>query len=507
GAMTVLLSFDGLRKEYFGVPAVQDLTLDIQAGHVVGVIGENGAGKSTLMNMIGGVVQPTAGTMHWRGEPYAPRTPGDATKRGIAFIHQELNLFTNLSIAENIFVDGFPSRFGLVDRAAMRACTADLLQQLALEVSPDTDVDTLAPGERQLVEIAKALHRDAELIIFDEPTTSLTPRETARLFETIERLKADGKTILYISHILNDVKRLSDTVVVLRDGQLVGQGPAEDYHVPKMITAMIGRALGGLYPERTSKPGETELFTARGLTQPGILENVSFEIRTGEILGLFGLMGSGRSEMARIVFGLDPIENGTLMLNGQRLTGGVRQRIASGVAFVTEDRRAEGLLMDAPIADNLSLVSIEEFGRTPVGLLNEPYLAQRTEQVRSDMFIKAGDITTQPARALSGGNQQKVVIGKWLMKHPALFILDEPTRGVDVGAKFEIYALADRLAAAGSGVLFISSELEELTGMCDRILVMNRGEVMGQFDRSAFSDRDILAMAFGKHDADQEEPI
>lgn len=497
--MTALLSFQDLRKEYFGVPAVRDLTLDIGAGDVVGVIGENGAGKSTLMNMIGGVVPPTAGEMRWQGQPYHPRSPSDATARGIAFIHQELNLFTNLTIAENIYVDGFPSRFGLIDRAAMRQRTADLLEQLALDISPDTDVDSLAPGERQLVEIAKALHRDAELIIFDEPTTSLTPRETARLFETIERLKADGKTILYISHILSDVKRLSDAVVVLRDGQLVAEGPAADFDIPKMITAMIGRALGGLYPERSSQPRDEVLFSATELTQPGILEKVSFDIHAGEILGLFGLMGSGRSEMARIVFGLDPVESGTLKLKGQPLTGDVRDRIASGVAFVTEDRRAEGLLMDAPISDNLSLVSIEEFGRTPLAFLDDAHLAERTEQMKADMFIKAGDIKTQPARALSGGNQQKVVIGKWLMRHPALFILDEPTRGVDVGAKFEIYALADRLAAAGSGVLFISSELEELTGMCDRIMVMNRGEVMGEFDRDAFSDRDILAMAFGKH--------
>ena len=497
--MTVLLSFEGLRKEYFGVPAVRDLTLGIQAGDVVGVIGENGAGKSTLMNMIGGVVAPTAGEMRWRGQPYHPRLPSDATARGIAFIHQELNLFTNLSIAENIFVDDFPTRFGLIDRSAMRQRTVDLLEQLALDVAPDTDVDSLAPGERQLVEIAKALHRDAELIIFDEPTTSLTPRETARLFETIERLRADGKTILYISHILSDVKRLSDSIVVLRDGQLVGQGPAAEFDVPDMITAMIGRALGGLYPDRTAEPRDDVLFSARGLTQPGILEQVSFEIRAGEILGLFGLMGSGRSEMARIIFGLDPLDEGTLALNGQPLTGGVRARIASGVAFVTEDRRAEGLLMDSPIAENLSLVSIEEFGRTPLALLDRESLERRTEQMKTDMIIKAGDIRTQPARALSGGNQQKVVIGKWLMRHPDLFILDEPTRGVDVGAKFEIYALADRLAAAGSGVLFISSELEELIGMCDRIIVMNRGEVMGGFDRDAFSDRDILAMAFGKH--------
>ncbi|MEM9204908.1 MAG: sugar ABC transporter ATP-binding protein [Pseudomonadota bacterium] len=496
---TPLLTFEHLRKEYFGVPAVNDLSLSIREGDVVGVIGENGAGKSTLMNMIGGVVPPTSGAMRWRGEAYAPRSPGDATACGIAFIHQELNLFTNLTIAENIFLDGFPSRFGLIDRGTMRSRTEALLAQLNLSVSPDTEVDHLAPGERQLVEIAKALHRDAELIIFDEPTTSLTPRETARLFETIEQLRADGKTVLYISHILSDVERLSDHIVVLRDGELVGEGPVADFDVPTMIAAMIGRELSGLFPDRTSEPSTDVLFSASGLTQPGVLENVSFEIRAGEILGLFGLMGSGRSEMARIVFGLDPVESAALTLRGQPVSGSVRDRIRAGLAFVTEDRRAEGLLMDSAITDNLALVSIEDFGRTPMAMLDDLAIDRATGALKADIQIKAGDIRTQAARALSGGNQQKVVIGKWLLSKPTLFILDEPTRGVDVGAKYEIYSLADRLAASGNGVLFISSELEELTGMCDRIMVMNRGEVMGTFEERPFVDTDIIAMAFGEY--------
>ncbi|WP_299681545.1 sugar ABC transporter ATP-binding protein [uncultured Roseobacter sp.] len=493
-----LLGFDRLRKEYFGVPAVTDLVLDVPVGQVVGVIGENGAGKSTLMNMIGGVVPPTSGQMFWKGQAYAPRSPGDATMLGIAFIHQELNLFTNLTIAENIFVDGFPTRFGLIDRAEMRGKTQALLEQLSLDASPDTMVDHLAPGERQLVEIAKALHRDAELIIFDEPTTSLTPRETARLFETIERLKADHKTILYISHILSDVERLSDRIVVLRDGELVAEGPTDEFDIPRMITAMIGRELSGLFPKRSAKPRGETLLSVQGLSQPGVLDNVSFDIRAGEIFGLFGLMGSGRSEMARILFGLDPYAAGTVTLNGATLAGSVRDRIRAGMAFVTEDRRAEGLMMDASIMDNLSLVSIERFGRTPVALLDEKAIAAKTEALKSDIQIKAGSIAVQPVRSLSGGNQQKVVIGKWLINEPALFILDEPTRGVDVGAKYEIYALADRLAAAGNGILFISSELEEIAGVCDRVMVMNRGEVMGTFDAPPFVDTEILALAFGE---------
>ena len=354
----------------------------------------------------------------------------------------------------------------------------------------------LAPGERQLVEIAKALYRKADLIIFDEPTTSLTPRETRRLFEVIRLLRGEGRTVIYISHILGDVLKLSDRIAVMRDGALVDEGPAARFDIPRMIGSMIGRELAGMYPERTSRPGDTTVLSVSGLGQPGILENVSLDVRDGEILGLFGLMGSGRSELARIIFGLDPVERGTISLHGTELADGPARRIDAGLAFVTENRREEGLLMEAPVADNLAMVSLAKFGRPPLGLVDRPALAHETEALRTELGVRAGDIARQPVKALSGGNQQKVVIGKWLMGKPGLFILDEPTRGVDVGAKHEIYALADRLAASGSGILFISSELEELTGMCDRILVMSRGEIVGEFARGHFETDRILASAF-----------
>ena len=493
--MTALLAFDGLSKDWFGVPAVIGFTLDVEQGETLGLIGENGAGKSTLMNMVGGVVRPSAGAMSWRGAPYAPATPADATVRGIAFIHQELNLFTNLSIAENIFIDGFPRRFGLIDRGGIAATTRALLDRLDLEHAPDTNVGELAPGERQLVEIAKALHREADLIIFDEPTTSLTPRETARLFDVIARLKAEGRTVIYISHILGDVVRLCDRIAVLRDGRLVDQGAAGDFTVSRMIRSMIGRELSGLFPERSAPATPHVVFRATGLSRPGILENVSFEVHAGEILGLFGLMGSGRSELARAIFGLDELERGTLAIDGAALAGTTAERIVAGLAFVTENRREEGLLMEASVADNLSLVAVRDFGRGALALLDRDAHAEATERTKSDLGIRAANIATQPVKALSGGNQQKVVIGKWLMTDPRFFILDEPTRGVDVGAKFEIYALADRLAAAGGGLLFISSELEELIGMCDRILVMSRGELVAAFS-PPFARERILASAF-----------
>jgi ribose transport system ATP-binding protein len=493
--VSALLGFDGLSKDWFGVPAVSGFTLEVEQGSTLGLIGENGAGKSTLMNMVGGVVTPSAGRMTWRGEPYAPATPADATARGIAFIHQELNLFTNLSIAENIFIDGFPRRFGLIDRARIAATTRALLARLDLDHAPDAVVGELAPGERQLVEIAKALHRDADLIIFDEPTTSLTPRETARLFDVIARLKAEGRTVIYISHILGDVAKLCDRVAVLRDGHLVDQGRLAEFPIGRMIRSMIGRELSGLFPPRTAAAGSEVVLKAAGLDQPGVLAEVSFEVHAGEILGLFGLMGSGRSELARAAFGLDPLEAGSLELAGAPLAGPTAGRIAAGLAFVTENRREEGLLMEASVADNLSLVAVRRFGRGALSILDGTAHAEATEHARAELGIRAAGIATQPVKALSGGNQQKVVIGKWLMAAPRLFILDEPTRGVDVGAKYEIYVLADRLAAAGGGILLISSEIEELIGMCDRILVMSRGEIVGGF-APPFDRESILAAAF-----------
>lgn len=494
--MSDLLTLRHLGKSWFGVPAVSDLSLGVRQGSLLGLIGQNGAGKSTLMNMIGGIVAPSAGDMLWRDKPYRPQSAADASAAGIAFIHQELNLFTNLSVAENMYIDGFPRRMGLIDWRAINERARSILDRLSLDVDPATEVGHLSPGERQLVEIAKALHNEASLLIFDEPTTSLTPRETERLFETIATLRAEGRTIIYISHILGDVKRLADDIAVLRDGQLVDQGPEADFPIPRMIRSMIGRDLGGLFPQRTGQPGDTAVLKARGLTHPGVLKDVSITVRDGEIVGLFGLMGSGRSELARILFGLDPCDQGTVLLNDAELAAGARARIAAGMAFVTENRREEGLMMDATIADNLALVAISEFGRPPLFLIDRDRLLERTEAARQDMSIKAGDISRQPVKALSGGNQQKVVIGKWQLEHPRLFILDEPTRGVDVGAKYEIYTLVDRLAAGGGGILMISSELEELMGVADRIVVMNRGEIMGEFPRGEFDQERILAMSF-----------
>ena len=496
-----LLALRGLGKSFFGVPALADVTLEVAAGSVLGLVGENGAGKSTLMNIIGGVLRPDSGRMELDGAPYEPHGPGDATRAGVAFIHQELNLFGNLTVAENIFIEDFPRRaFGFVDRAAMRRRTRELIEPLDISVSPDTLIEDLAPGERQLIEIAKALHGDARLIIFDEPTTSLTARETDRLFAIIERLRGEARTLVYISHILADVMRLADAIAVLRDGRLVADGPARDFDIPLLIRSMIGRELKQLYPPRSAPPQAEPILSVEGLTQPGIIKDVSLTMRRGEILGLFGLMGSGRTELARILFGLDDVASGAVTVAGRRRDArqslGPEGSIRDGLAFVTENRREEGLMMEAPIADNVALVSLDAYARTPLGIVDRTALGAAVREATASMRVKAANFDRQPVRSLSGGNQQKVVLAKWLLNRPTVFILDEPTRGVDVGAKYEIYAIADALAAAGNGVLFISSELDELVAMCDRILVMSRGEIWGEFVDKPFAYEAIMRSAF-----------
>jgi ribose transport system ATP-binding protein len=494
--MSAILEFKHLSKAWFGVPAVSDFTLSLEEASVVGLIGQNGAGKSTLMNMLGGVVAPTSGEMVWRGQSFAPLNPAEARKAGIGFIHQELNLFTNLSIAENLYIDAFPRKRGLIDWSGMNERTEALLKRLALDLDPSMQVGRLSPGERQLVEIAKALHHEANLIIFDEPTTSLTPREVSRLFETIDSLRTGGTTIIYISHILSDVRKLSDHVAVMRDGRLVDSGKTTDFPIKRMIGSMIGRELSGMYPPRSMTPSTKPMLEIDNLSQPGVIESVSLRANSGEVVGLFGLLGAGRSELARIIFGIDPHSAGTIKLNRKILNGGPRERIAEGMAFVTENRREEGLMLDQTIQENLALASIEKFGAALTGMVDESRLSQRAQDLTHELQIKAGNIRLQSAKSLSGGNQQKVVIGKWKMNEPGFFILDEPTRGVDVGAKFEIYSLIDRMAASGGSVLLISSELEEVMGMADRIVVMNRGEVVGEVSRNDFDETKILAMAF-----------
>ncbi len=495
----LILQFKDIHKSFFGVPVLKAIDLDIERGTTVGLVGENGAGKSTLMNILGGVVPPTSGQMLLNGEAYRPHDPKVADEAGIAFIHQELNLFTNLTIAENFFINDFPTTGGLplLNRRDLSNRAREFLGQVDLEVSPDMRVERLTPGERQLVEVAKALSMDAGIIIFDEPTTSLTARETERLFELIGRLHDDGKTIIYISHILGDVMRISDAIAVLRDGSLVTHGPKDEFTVDRMISSMVGRDIENLYPERSAPPTEDLMLEVRNLSKAGISHQIDLQLHKGEVLGVFGLMGSGRSELAQIIFGLEDFDEGEVLIDGQpvkQLSPG--SNIRGGMAFVTENRREEGLMMEAMVSDNLSLAALPEYTSRWVKRIKTSQVAKAVKETVEVLSIKVNDAFRNEAKGLSGGNQQKVVLGKWLMTEPSILIIDEPTRGVDVGAKYEIYEIIDQIAARGTAVLFISSEIEELTGMCDRILVMGQGEVLGAFDRADFDQEAILRTAF-----------
>jgi ribose transport system ATP-binding protein len=495
-----MLTIQGLCKSFFGVQVLYDVGLALQPGQVLGLVGENGSGKSTTMNILGGVHQPDRGAMTLDGQPYAPRGPRDATARGIAFIHQELNLFKNLTVEENLFIGGFPKLIAglpFIDRRKVRERARELLTAIDLDVAPGTPLARLSQGERQLVEIAKALGSDARIVIFDEPTTSLTARESERLFAQIGRLKARGIGVIYISHILGDVMRLCDQVTVLRDGHVVGSAAKSEMTVDRLITLMVGRTIDQIYPPREPavRPG-TPVLAVRGLSQPGVVKDISLDVQPGEVVGVAGLMGSGRSEMARILFGLDPFAAGTIAIDGTALPEPTPQAAMDrGMAFLTEDRRAEGLMMAAPIADNLALASLPRFAAGWGRLLERTRLGDAVDRTGREVQVNARDFARTLVKNLSGGNQQKVVIGKWLLRGPRLFILDEPTRGIDVGAKYEVYKLINRLAAQGTGVLMISSEIEELIGMCDRILVMGHGEIRGAFPRDRFDREAILRSA------------
>jgi ribose transport system ATP-binding protein len=395
----------------------------------------------------------------------------------------------------------------LIARNETHRRTLELLREVGLDVSPRRLVGSLSAGERQLVEIAKALSIDARLVIFDEPTTSLGVRETDRLFTLIEALRSRGLAIIYISHALADVFRLCDEIVVLRDGEVVGAGTAGQFSTDRLVSLMVGRSIGQLFPPRVTEGGfqcrsdrqaTPPAFEASGVSQPGIVDKVSLVVSRGEVLGLFGLMGAGRSELARILFGLDPLAAGEVRLNGDSVSGLTpRERIKRGIAFVTENRHREGLLLDAAVGENLVLVNLQAYSRPPLlGLVfDKVEAAVRRVRAVVKLDFKARD--AQPVRTLSGGNQQKVVLGKWLLGEPKVLILDEPTRGIDVGAKQEIYKLIGELADRGTGVMVISSDVEELIGLCDRILVMRRGCLVDELSRAEFDRERVLRAALG----------
>jgi ribose transport system ATP-binding protein len=497
------VSINGLAKSFSGVPVLHQVSFEAYGGRVLGVVGENGSGKSTTMNLLTGILQPDSGTISLDGELFHPTSRIDSDAAGVAFIQQELNIFPNLSVADNLFLLHPPCGPGplpFISLQQMHARARALLDQVQLQASPTTLAGMLSAGERQLLEIARGLASRARVYIFDEPTSSLTTREIKLLFDIIRLLKANNAAILYISHNLEDILQLCDDVVVLRDGQVTLHRPTANLSARDLVLAMVGRPIEALFEERSPKlESLVPVLDVSGLGQPGVLENIHIRVAHGEIVGLAGLMGSGRSELARAIFGIDPHLYGAVRVHGKSLSSAdVKARLASGVAFLTEDRRNEGLLMEASILDNMALAALPVFSSHLTGRVHRRRLLEAVHAIGERLRLKSGAVKTSPVRSLSGGNQQKVLLGRWLLRNPSLFILDEPTRGVDVGAKQEIYRLLAQLADSGIAFLIISSELEELLGICNRIHVMRRGELVAEFTREHFEREAILQAAFGQ---------
>jgi ribose transport system ATP-binding protein len=493
-----LLELIDICKTYPGVVALDAVSLSVARGEVVGLVGENGAGKSTLMKVLGGVIGPDSGTIRTEGVERRALSVKDALAAGIAFVHQELNLFENLDVAANIYIGREVLTGGLlrlVDNKALHDGVRPFLDRLGCDFGADAMVEDLSLAQRQLVEIAKALSLDARLVIMDEPTSSLTITETERLLRVIAGLKADGVAVIFISHRLAEVERCADRVVVLRDGRVAGRLERSQISHAAMIRLMIGRELKGNYraPARPSGAEALQLRDVRTSTYPD--HSVDLAVREGEILGLAGLVGSGRTELARAVFGIDALVGGSVQVDGAPLaTATPRAAIERGLYFVPEDRKRSGLLLDVSISENISLPNLRAYARRMIVSLAAE--RRNAEKQKKDLSIRAPDVDTA-AGLLSGGNQQKVVLAKWLSMSPRVIILDEPTRGVDVGSKNDIYALLRTLADSGVAILMISSDMEEVIGVCDRIAVMREGRISGQLERPQFSEHNVLHLAVG----------
>lgn len=491
----ISLDLVGVTKVYPSVIALNDVSISIRGGEVVGLIGENGAGKSTLMKVLGGTTAPDRGRIVIDGVDTSDLTPARAVEHGIAFVHQELNPFSNLDVAANVLLGREIRKglFGVIDRKAMEARVRPLLEMLGTRFGPGDPVSGLSLADQQLLEIARALSINVRLLILDEPTSSLTLSETQRLLNVIRLLRDDGVAILFITHRLGEVEEVADRVVGLRDGGNAGELARAEINKDAMVRLMIGRDISQFYEASMRPAGEIVLET-KGLRTPAYPhERVDLALRAGEILGLAGLVGAGRSELARAIFGVDAPEAGTVEVQGKAVPpGSVIDAIKAGICLVPEDRKSEGLFLDFSVAENIAAPSLETMSR--YGLVDRDAEFALAEDARREFSIKAPRLD-RPAGELSGGNQQKIVLAKWLATRPKVIILDEPTRGIDVGAKAEVYHLMRLLASQGTALLMISSDMEEVIGVSNRVMVMSRGRVSGILERNELSEENILRLA------------
>jgi ribose transport system ATP-binding protein len=495
-----LLALQNITKRFPGVLALDSVSFSIDCGEVVALIGENGAGKSTLMKILGGVHQADAGSVYVDGKPITIRHVNDAIRQGISFIHQELNVLDNLDVAGNVFLGreklwGGPLR--LIDRKAMQAQSRRYLERLGLQMSPSTPLVQLSIAQQQMVEIAKALSLDARLLIMDEPTSSLTMTETDRLLETMADLKRQGVSVIFISHRLDEVRRCADRVVVLRDGKNAGALSREQITHDNMVRLMVGRELKDLF-KRTPSHKQAGGLKVTGLrTRYKPQHRISFEVSRGEILGFAGLVGAGRSEAAQAVFGVEPALEGEICVDGQpQKIRSSRDAIAAGIYLAPEDRRAAGLITDMVVRENVTLPGLRRYCN-PLMLIRRRAETKVSQEQCASLRVKTPSVET-PVMNLSGGNQQKVVLAKWLALGPKVIIFDEPTRGIDVGAKSEIYRLMGKLADNGVAIVMISSDMEEILGVADRIAVMHEGRITGILERNQFDQETIMRLAVGK---------
>ncbi|MBK8796597.1 MAG: sugar ABC transporter ATP-binding protein [Anaerolineales bacterium] len=497
-----VLVMEHISKSFPGVKALNDVHLTVRGGTVHALMGENGAGKSTLMKVLIGMYIPDEGNITFLGNPVKIENTQQALKMGISMIHQELSPEPYMTVAENIYLGREPlGRFGLIDKKKMVADTRTLLERLEIKIDPNKVMRELSVANTQMVEIAKAISYNSSLIIMDEPTSAITEREVAHLFRMVRALKEQGVAIIYITHKMDEVFQIADDITVFRDGQYIATVPAAETNRNSLIAMMVGRELTNLFPKEDATIGEVVL-SVRNLTRNGIVHDVSFDLRRGEILGLSGLMGAGRTEVIEGIFGIKPIDAGEITINGQRVqikTPG--DAIKHGLALLTEDRKLSGIMGVLSVRDNMMIASLGSY--TKGGFLNMRIINQTCGREKSRLELKTPTMD-QLIKLLSGGNQQKVLVSRWLLTTPDILILDEPTRGIDVGAKSEIHRLMSKLAQEGKAILMISSELPEILGMSDRVLVMHEGRISGEFARKDATQESIMRAATGHAAAQQQ---
>ncbi|CAB5518838.1 Ribose import ATP-binding protein RbsA [Citrobacter werkmanii] len=490
------LQMSHITKRFPGVLALSNVDFALHKGEVHALLGENGAGKSTLMKILSGVYQPDEGEIIFEGQPVTFANPLSAQSAGITIIHQEFNLFPELTVEENIFIgrEFCKNNRWRLDEKQQRQAAIDILQKLNLNIAPDTLVADLTVAQQQMVEIAKAISVNAKILIMDEPTAALTETEIDSLFQVTRLLKEQGTGIVYISHRLEELALIADRATVMRDGQFIATVDYDAVKISDLIAMMVGRDLGNIYPRREPLAQRKPVLEVSGLTRNGVLNNIDFTLYQGEILGFAGLMGAGRTELARAIFGADPIDGGTLKLNGKAtVIKDIPDAIQQGISYLTEDRKKEGLALGLSVERNIMLGNYPEYSDR-FGNVDSKRCQKTSEEQVKALRIKTPHLE-QAALNLSGGNQQKIIIARWVCKDTDILIFDEPTRGIDVGAKLEIYELMNRLVAKGKSIIMISSELPEVLGMCDRILVMRNGRITGELASDDATQEKIMQYA------------